>query len=364
MATNNEMPRLDIIFKGLGTSAIQRGSKGYAVLILQDDTSGENKEKYITISDFTSEEQKKFIADNVKFIKDALEGAPLALYVFKKGSEENITDILNKAKGVIPRNCWIGTMSATTQDHDDIVTFIKGENKNNKKRYKAIVYKATTPDDMHIVNQTNEKVTFADDRGEVSGEQAVPYLVGYYAGLSMMMSGIAEDLKFKNVKEPEDLNTAIKNGEHVLFNDEGIVKVARAVNSLTTLGENITESMTFINTVEKMDLIYNDIYKAWNNSYKGKYSNILDNQMLLISAINGYLKTIATEHILDPNFDNRSEIDTEAQKLANYSIYGETEVNSWDKNKILSMTVGTKVFLKTNIKIAGIMEDFLCDIFM
>lgn len=364
MPTNNGLPSLEIIFKGLGVSAIKRGEKGFAVLILEDVTEGINKQKYSTITDFTSEEQAKFTPANVEFIKDALEGAPLALYVFKLGADEVLTDLFNKIKGIIPRNSWIGTPSATAKNHTDLVTFIKGENKNNRKRYKAIVYKATTPDDMHIVNQTNTKVIFPDERGETEGYAAIPYLIGYYAGLSMMMSGIAKPLKFKSVTEPEELEDAIANGEHILFNDEGVVKVARAVNSLVTLGQDIIEDMTHINTVEKMDLMFCDILTAWENNYKGKYPNVLDNQMLLISAINGYFKTVSRDYILDPNFDNRAMVDLEAQRLANYPKYTEEVVNNWDDAYAMKMTVGTKVFLKGNTKIPGIMEDFFFNIFM
>ncbi|MEG2256370.1 MAG: phage tail sheath C-terminal domain-containing protein, partial [Cetobacterium sp.] len=130
-------------------------------------------------------------------------------------------------------------------------------------------------------------------------------------------------------------------GEHILFNDEGEVRVARAVNSLVTISEGVTEEMTHINTVEKMDLIYCDIYKAWNNSYKGKYPNILDNQMLLISSINGYFKALAKDKILDPNFDNRSMVDIASQRLANYPKWGEETVNSWDDAYAMKMTVAT-----------------------
>lgn len=364
MATNNGLPSIDIIFKGLGVTALKRGERGYAVLIVEDDTPGENKRMYRSIADLTSEEQAKFTSDNVKYIKDALEGTPLALYVFKLATEGQLTDLLKKIKGIIPRNSWIAIQSATSQKQNDLVTFIKAENKNNKKKYKGMVYNATTPDDMHIVNQKNEKVTFSDDRGEVTGDKAISYLLGFYAGLSMMMSGIAKPLKFVSVVEPENIGDAISRGEHILFNDEGEVKVARAVNSLTTLGQDLTEEMTFINTVEKMDLIYCDILHSFKNSYQGKYPNILDNQMLLISAINGYFKGLAIDKILDPAYDSRAKIDIEEQKIANYSKYGEEVVNTWDEQKIMKMTVGSSVFLEGDIKIAGIMEEFKFKIYM
>lgn len=363
MATTNTMPQLDILFKGLGVTALTRGKRGEAALILKDTTPGSPKKYYRTIEDFDGEEQKKFTADNVKYIKDALEGLPLKLYIFKLGEEDVIADKLKLINGIIPRNCWIGTPEITYAP--DLVTWVKAKRKNDKKRYKMIGHKLTSPDDMGIVNFTNEKVTFSDGRGEVSGIQAVPYLLGFLAGISLNMSAIAFELgKFSSVVEPEDLDTAIKNGQFILFNDEGRVKVARAVNSLVTLGQDVILEMTHINTVEKMDLIYCDIHYAWNESYKGKYPNITDNQMLLISAINSYFKGLAIDYVLDPNFDNTSYIDLVQQRLANYAKYGQEEVESWDDEKVRNMTVGTKVFLKANIKISGIMEDFYFNIFL
>ena len=363
MSTTNTMPQLDILFKGLGVTALKRAERGDAVLILKDETEGELKKYYKTIDDFTSEEQGKLTADNVKFVKDALEGIPLKLYVFKVGAEENITDKLKTIGGIIPRNCWIGTPEATYAT--ELVTWIKAKRKNDKRRYKMIGHKLTSPDDMGIVNFTNEKITFADDRGEVTGDKAVPYLLGFLAGISLNMSAIAFELgKFKSVIEPEDLDVAIGKGEFILFNDEGIVKVARGVNSLSTLGQDVTKEMTHINTVEKMDLIYVDIFTACNQSYKGKYPNITDNQMLLISAINSYFKGLAMDYVLDPNFDNTSYIDLEQQRLENYSKYGQEVVESWDDEKVRQMTVGTNVYLKANIKISGIMEDFKFNIYM
>ncbi|MGL6063763.1 MAG: phage tail sheath C-terminal domain-containing protein [Fusobacteriaceae bacterium] len=368
MATNNGMPELEIAFKGLGVSAIKRGERGTAVLIIEDETiltSIEKYAKYKSISDFTSEEQEKYNEDNILYIKDALEGIPLELYVFKIKSTDTVTDILKTIGETVPRNCWIAIASPTQTNQNDLCTWIKAENKNNKKRYKGFIYKGTTTDDMHIVNFTTNKLIFNDERGEVTGDVAIPFFLGFLAGLPLTMSAIAKSLtKFISAEEPEELSESISNGEYILFNDEGVVKVARGVNSLVTLTQGVTLEMTQINTVEKMDLIYTDILNAWNNGYKGKYPNILNNQMLLISAINGYFKGLARDYILDPEFDNRSLVDIEAQRIANYPKYGEEAVNGWDDSKVMKMTVSTDVFLTSEIKISGIMESFFFDIFM
>ena len=83
-----------------------------------------------------------------------------------------------------------------------------------------------------------------------------------------------------------------------------------------------------------------------------------------MSSIFGYFKGLARDYILDPNFDNKSDVDIVAQRLANYSKFGQEVVDSWDDLKAKTMTVGTKVFLVSNIKISGIMEDFTMPIYM
>lgn len=364
MSTTIGLPKIDIVFKALGASAVTRGERGMAVLILRDDTEGEPAKYYKTIEDFGADEQKKFSENNQQLIKDAFEGTPLKLYVYKLASEGNAEDLLKEIGGKIPRNCWIATPDAEIQT--SLVTWAKAKVKNDKKRYKVLGHKATGADDMHIVNFTNEKVKWADEkRGEVTGNFVVPYLLGFLAGISINMSAIAFELtKFESVAEPEEVEESINKGEFVLFNDEGVVKVARAVNSLVTTGQDVSEEMCHINTVEKMDLIFCDIFDTWDKKYKGKYPNILDNQMLLISAINGYYKELSRDYILDKNFENKAEVDVEAQRLANYAKYGQETVEAWDDLKARKMTVGTKVFLTSNIKIAGIMEDFTIPIYM
>lgn len=347
------MPRIDIIFKGLGASAVQRSSGGRtAVLIIKDDTSTFTFAEYRGIDDLTTEEQEKYTPENVQYIKEVLEGSPKKVVVARLGETGELSDLLKAIKGKVEMNCWIGMADATTTETEDLVSFIKSSVENDKKRYKALVYKATKPDDMHIVNLTNE--------GE---EKSIPYLLGYLAGLSLDVSAIANPLKLDSVIEPDDLDEAINNGEFILYNDEGEVRVARGINSLVTTGQGITDDMKFILVAEVMDMIYTDIYATWKNFYKGKYKNSLDNQMLLIGAINSYFKALANDLILDPNFENKTKVDVEKQRLANIPKYGE-EVATWDDNKVMEMTVGTDVYLAGNIKILNAMEDFEFEIAM
>ena len=352
-------PAFNLIFKGLGASAAVRGSKGVAVLIIKDDTDDTFIfAEYTSVNDLTSVEKAKYTADNAQYITDCLEGTPKTLLVARIGTNGVITDILAQIKGKAPRNCWIGIADATTSETDSLVSFVKSANLNEKKKFKAFVYKAMTKDDIHIVNFTNNKVIFRDDRGEQTGEKAVPFLLGFLAGLALGVSSISKVLsKFTSVEEPLKLDDAINAGEFVLYNDEGEVRVARGVNSLVTTEDGVTDDMKFILTVEIMDLMYTDIYTTWRDYYKGKYSNDADSQALLIGAINTYFESLEGSKLLDKNYENVSSVNIEAQRLANYSKYGQEVVTAWSDEYAKEMTVGTSVFLKASIKTLNAMED-------
>lgn len=357
---NIGLPSFNLIFKGLGSSAVARGSKGVAVLIIKDDTDKTfTFKEYTSVSDLTSVEIAKYTTDNIQFITDCLEDTPLKLIVARMDATDGvIADLLALIKGYVPRNCWIGIAGATTTETDALVSFVKSSNTIDKKKFKAFVFKATTSDDMHIVNFTNANVTFADTRGLQTGDKAVPYLLGYLAGLSLSISSIAKVLsKFTSVEEPASLETAINAGEFVLMNDEGDVRVARGITSLITTGEGVTDDMKFILIIEVMDLMYTDIYTTWNSFYKSKYKNNADNQALLIGAINSYFTSLENENLLDNSYDNVASVDIDSQRLANYSKYGQDVVVAWADDYAKEMTYGTNVYLKSSIKILNAMED-------
>ncbi|WP_027399081.1 phage tail sheath C-terminal domain-containing protein [Anaerovorax odorimutans] len=351
---NIGLPNISVVFTGLGVSAIQRGERGVACIVIKDDTDTSFTFAEYTGSDnLTSQETAKYTAKNVSYIKDCLLGGVSKVIVARMGTTGVLTDLLSLIKN---KNFdWIGIAEGTEVDHSELASFIKS---NSNKKYKGVVYK-NNADDAHIVNFTNDKVTYTDDRGEVTGEKYIPRLVGALAGLPLTRSAISYTFTdLLNVAEPADLEASVNNGEFVLSNDENGVKVVRGINSLTTTGEGITDDFKYILIIETQDLIYKDIVSTWANNYKGKYKNSSDNQYLLIGAINSYFKELEKEGLLDDDYDNNAYIDVEAQRLANIVIYGEDEVSSWDSDKVISMTVGTQVFLGSNIKILNAMEDF------
>ena len=103
-----------------------------------------------------------------------------------------------------------------------------------------------------------------------------------------------------------------------------------------------------------MDMMRDDITKAFRDEYLGNYRNSLNNQMLLISAINYYFLQLAQQDILDPEHANRASIDVAAQRSA-WVGSGKSEAESWDDATVRSNPFKRNVYLSGDVKILGSM---------
>lgn len=127
------------------------------------------------------------------------------------------------------------------------------------------------------------------------------------------------------------------------------------VNALTTTdGSTKTEDMKYIETVEAMDLIRDDISRTFRDEYLGQYRNSRANQMLFISAINYYFDGLAADNILNPEHDNKADIDVAAQRNA-WVGSGKAEAADWDDDTVRATPFKRTVFLTGDIHILGSM---------
>ncbi len=348
---NIGLPSIDIIFKSLAVSAIGRSAKGIVALILKEPTATFDFKEYKSMDEIQSAD---FTQSNIDYIKQCFMGNPSKVICFTQKQAETISAVLAKAK--MKSFNWVALVEGTQQEQDDLVTWVKGVNKNDKKAIKTLVYKATVSDDMHVINFANEKVK-PKNKAEISGQKYISRLVGVLAGLPFTQSStyyILQDLD--SVTEPADLEQAVNKGEFVLFNDEGLVRVARGVNSLVTVAQPLSDDMKKITIVEAIDLIQTDIRTTFKNDYVGKYKNSYDNQALFISAVNSYFRTLANESILDSNYNNVSGVDVEAQRLAWLGI-GKAEAETWTDIQVKMNTFRSNLFLNGEIKILDAIED-------
>lgn len=355
-----KQPNIDIAFKQKATSSIEKSERGIAILILKNDVTV-GCPAYAVYSDITEFEsvKDKYSESNKQAITDIFTFPPYEVVVV---NSDTVANALIEIEKNIPTG-WITVVNGVAEDFEVLASWIKTK-EAKKKTYKAITYKATSTDAKHIVNFTNEKVEFVDNRGEVEGVQYLPSLLGIlaYCGGSNKSATYFKCTNLKSVQGFADVDAELAKGDLVLFNDTNYVRICQGINTLITYdGENATEDMSFIETVEAMDMIQDDIREVFKETYLGPYKNKLDNQMLLISAINGYLKELSESNILDPEYENITSINVEAQRQA-WLTSGKTEANDWDDAKVKTSTFKRDVFLLGDIKVLGSMTNLKFDI--
>lgn len=353
------IPSITVTFIQKAGSLIARSERGIATLIIRDETdTGFDIKKYTSAAELTKD-KLLFTDDNYKQIEDMLSFAPYISYIIRIDNEGTLSDALS----ILEKNVktgWVGVANGTADDQTALVSWIKAK-EQRQVYYKAICYKANSPDNKQIVNFYNDKVTFVDERGEKTGDYYVASLIGLLASLNIKSSAtnkLCHNLKY--VEEIEDSVAAVKSGKFILFNaDTDSVRIVSGCNSLTTTnGSTLTEDMMYIETVEAMNMIADDIRNTFKDTYLGNYKNNLDNQMLFIAGVNAYFKQLSAigVDVLDREFTNICYIDTESQKDAWLGV-GKSEAEDWDESKIMKMTFKRSVFLKSDIKILGSMEN-------
>lgn len=354
------LPSIEIIFKQLASTFITRSERGIAILIVRDDTNETFTSKtYNNLQELTYD-QALYTAANYQYIADALGFAVNKVVVIRIDTTDTISVALSAIEGIV-KTGWI-TIVGETADYTALVTWIKSK-ETAGETYKAVVYNAAAPDCKHVVNFINAKVTFSDSRGEVTGDEYLPSLAGILASCNVEKgSTYFKCTNLKTVEEVADNNAAVNSGKFILVNDLDIVKVGLGVNSLTTFNTTNVEDMRYIDNVEVMDLITDDVKSTFRNDYVGQYKNNLDNQILFISAVNTYFRALADSDILDPEYTNYSDVNITAQRAAWVAI--KPEATGWDDTKVKNTTYKRNVFLAGDIKILGAMENLKFNITM
>lgn len=347
-------PNIAIIFKKLAENFTNRTNTSNAILIIKDDTSTSSSIKEYMNLDEVIKDSALYTAENFQAVKDLFVSNINKATIVRIPTTGTMADALAICNGL--ETGYIGVFSSVAEDQEALITWVKAQ-EANKKSYYGVTALATAPDDFQIINLVNPQVTFADSRGLQAADKFIPSLISYLAGLDNENS--ATYLVMSNlfsVVEPEDIDTAINAGGLVLFNDEGKVRIVLGINSKTTLADNETEDMKFIEVIKAINLVKDDITSTYKNYYLGKYKNKYDNQIIFISAINDYYSQLAQNDILDPDFNNICDIDVEAKRqwlIEN----GKDEAKDWDDTKVEKYNYGRKIFIQSNIRILEAMTD-------
>ena len=357
------LPSIGITFTQKATSLMSRSERGIAILIVRDATDTPDFYTFKAASEVPS---TKFTATNYQCIQDVFAiKQPHRVCVVRIGESGTVADAIAIIEANVATG-WVTIADGTSTDFTALVTWI-GTTEALGKTYKALVQGiSTAPDKKHVVDFVNEGVVFADEtRGVELGEQYLPSLLGLLAG-SNVLAGVTNAKCSNLTSVPAVFAPAadVAAGKFILVNDVNGVYVGVGVNSLTTTnGTTLTEDMKYIETVEAMDLISDDIRDEFKNNYVGKYKNSYDNQVLFIAAVRDYFNQLAKQNILDAEYTNMVDVNVGAQRSA-WVAAGKTEAAEWTDAEVKRAAFKRTVYLAADIKILGSMEHLTLEINM
>jgi len=343
------LPEINIVFKELAASAIQRGERGIVALLLKD-TAVPGTTVLTSVTDIPeglTDANKEQI--QLAFIGGQNAPVKVVIHVFD-GTTKTLTDALNALEGV--KFDYLVYPEIAEDEKDTITTWL-GEQRANRKMVKAVLPNHPA-DKEYVINFTTDQIQVGDKT--YTPAQYCSRIAGLICGTPLQISTTFQPLpEVDSVRSytKAELDTAIDNGELVIYHDGEKVKVARGVTSFKTTTPTKGETWKKIKKVDILDLIVTDITKTVSDNYVGKYPNNYDNKMLLLSAIKAYQKGLERDELLDEG--SVAEIDVEAQKQ--YLITKGVDVDKMNEQEIKEVNTDDQVFIKMTQKVLDAMED-------
>lgn len=350
-------PEISAIFKTLATTAIQRSALGILYIVMKD--SKQTEKTFVTINTIADIDEKKWDEKSVKLIKLAMQTcSPKKIVVRVQGSSEQMTDVLKELNQ--RKMNWLACPTASSEEDGNVVTWVKqvfGTAAINKTVKYASSY-ATNSDHVAIVELAN-KETFKSKLGDFTAQEYTVAIAGMLAGLPLNRS--ADNLVMSDLISVTDIEPAL--GKLSLYNDDGKVRINMAVNSKTTFDSTWKSDTRFIKVVEGMCIVVDDIRDTFKNYWQGIYINNYDNKMNFCSNVNKVYFKELQPNVLDADFDNKIEIDLEAQKKA-IVLDGRYNPDEMTELEILKFNTGVDVYLTGNVMFANTMVNLSLEITM
>lgn len=341
------LPNILIEFKSKASTAIKRGERGIvAVMILEEENHGVKR-----IEDVTQIPLGLTEANKAYLERTFLGGAGPVKYV-QLICTDTVANGL-KLLEVTKFDYFAAPHTVTAAEVTSIITFIKALRENKGIKVKAVLPNAKA-DHEGIINFTTTDIVVGETT--YTAAEYCSRIAGLLAGTPLSVSATYYTLpEVDDVPKftKSELNEKIDAGEFVIFHDGTKVKVGRAVNSLTTVGQEKSEDYKSIKIVDIMDLIYSDIKTTCEDVYIGKFANSYDNKCLLIVSIQAYLEALRAEELLDHTIV--TGIDMEAQ--TNYLKGKGVDVSEMTEREIREANTQTFVFLQAKYKILNAIED-------
>ena len=336
------LPEIFISFETAAVTAISRSARGAVALVLDDDTQSGDA-VYRSLAEVP---QSAYTAENIRLLKLAFLAGPTKVMVIRTAEDTQDTF------AALDRLKW-DWLAAPALENDAVISYIKAQRAKGRG-VKAVVAGATAPDCEGIVNLCVSDLVLED--GAIGAAAYTARIAGLLAATPLSRSvtyfQLAEVVSCAAIDAPDG---AIDAGKLIIVSGaDGSYRIGRGVNSLTTLTPDKGAAFQKIKIVEGIDLIRTDIAATFESGYIGKVLNDYDNKLLLVTAINAYLRGLEGD-VLDKTADNRCRVSLKGQR--DYLESRGTDTSAMKDAEILRANTGSEVFLEADLTFCDAMED-------
>lgn len=354
------LPAMKVIFTAAAVNAIRRSDRGIVGMILKEENIGETNP--VTVYK-KSDIPKDWSKENQEQAELALVGADNApskvvLYCLEQTAED-YTEALEYFS--LQKVTWLVCPTAETDKQtQDLTDWVK-EQREQRNRVKAVLPN-TAGNHEGIVNYTTESVSIGEKA--YTAEQFCSRIAGLLAGTPMRKAAtftVLEDVTDCTRISRETADAEIDAGKFILFHDGEKVKVARAVNSLTTVTAGKSPAWKKIKVVETMDMLYDNLILLVEDNYIGKYPNTYSNKHLLLSAINSYFEEVAHNGLIE-NYTTDFDVEAIRDYLVKNKGVSFEDAQAMPDAEVKKQYTDEKVFLCATMNIVDVMEDVVMNI--
>lgn len=360
MATNIGLPSLTIAFRKAAQAAANRSKKGYVGVFVRD-AKAQGVHQLTSPALIPSElgEDNRAYLERAFTGSDRGEPSKVVAVVIAPGTED--TTALAAGLKLIESmtlDYVAGPPDVTAAEKTLLETWVKGRREAYFTEKLVEPNPAASPDHMGIIAYAETDDELAVGEAAYTAAEFASRLAGILAGIPMGMSctyASLPEVTGVTARSEQEQITAVNSGNLILIHDGQVAKIARGVNSLTTIPVDGNPDWSKIKVVEGMDLITYYLRTTIQNEYLGRYPNTYDNKCLLIAAILEYLKYLEGAGVLNPG-ESWCEIDLDAQ--TNWLKAQGVEVADLTEQQIREYQTGSWVFISAGGRLVDAMEDF------
>ena len=337
----NPYPVIKVYFETLARTAIQRSERGILVILLTDATK---TEKWTTIKSVADMAKGDWTEDNISLVQTAFEVfSPYKVMIRRKG-EDDVAVFLKELETL--KVTHLACPELESEDDGKVVTWVKGN--TNKRNVVYVSAFANNSDDCRVIEIANKAVAHKAIKS-YDPKKFTVMVAGAIAGCPLNRS--LDNITFPTITSVDNVEPV--NGKFAMYNDDDVVKCRLAINSKTTFDSTWKPGTRFIKIFEGMNIVKYDIEDTFKDYWCGLYINNYDNKVAFCNNINKvYFKELAP-NVLSPDFDNKIDIDVEANKR--YIVTDGKDPETMSETEIRTYPTGEEVFLYGQVRFSNVM---------